>query len=171
MPPRPPQISDAAPTSSTVLVADTGDKPLLDRLSNSPEESSLWEKAYNAATPKTKEWIDGVLKSDDTLKSAESTQTKELIEIVQDMEKRHQDHGLQIQIGEKHILWKDYASRVISFIKAIGDIVIQFAPAPSGIIWSALKTVLQVLYFSKIPSLIVLLRSLSDQTTDVHRTG
>ncbi|KAL6806209.1 hypothetical protein J3E68DRAFT_433930 [Trichoderma sp. SZMC 28012] len=133
--------SDPVPSSSTVLAADTGDKSSSDCLSNSPEGSSLWEKAYNAATPKTKKWIDGFPKP---LKSAESTQTEELIEIVQEIEKRHQDHTLQIRVGEKQILWKDYAPRVISFIKAVGDVAVQFAPASSGIVWPALKTVLQM---------------------------
>ncbi|QYS94086.1 Pfs,NACHT and WD domain protein [Trichoderma simmonsii] len=136
--------SDPVPSSSIVLAADTGGKSSFDCLSNSPEGSSLWEKAYIAATPKTKKWIDGFSKPNGISKSAESTQTEELIEIVREIEKRHQDHALQIQVGEKQIFWKDYAPRVISFIKAIGDIAIQFAPAPSEIIWSALKTVLQM---------------------------
>ncbi|KKP07062.1 hypothetical protein THAR02_00821 [Trichoderma harzianum] len=131
------------------LAASTRHKSSSDCLSNSSERSSLWEKAYNAATPTTKKWIDGFSKPNGILKSAESTQMEELIEIVRDMEKRHQDHAfqdhtLQIRIRGKQIRWKDYAPRVISFIKAIGDIAIQFAPASSGIIWPALKTVLQM---------------------------
>ncbi|KAK4062672.1 uncharacterized protein Triagg1_9790 [Trichoderma aggressivum f. europaeum] len=135
---------DPAPSSSTVLAADTGDKPPSGCLSNSPGGSSLWEKAYNAATPNTKKWIDGLLKSNVTWMSAKSTQTEELIEVVREIETRHQGHALRIPVGGKQILWKDYAPRVISFIKVIGSITIQLAPAPSDIIWSALKTVLQM---------------------------
>ncbi|EHK26678.1 uncharacterized protein TRIVIDRAFT_141868 [Trichoderma virens Gv29-8] len=68
----------------------------------------------------------------------------ELIRLVQDIEKRHQDRALLIRVGEKDIFWRDYAPRLISSIKAIGDIAIQFAPAPSSIVWSALKAVLQM---------------------------
>ncbi|KAL5086890.1 hypothetical protein Trisim1_008639 [Trichoderma cf. simile WF8] len=136
--------NDLVQPSSTVLVVDAGDKPLSDCSSKFPEGSSVWEKAYNAANPETKKWIDGFLAPNSISKSADSIQTEELIEIVRNVEKRHQDHALRIRIGEKQILWKDYAPRVISFIKAIGDIAIQFAPAPSGIIWSALKTLLQM---------------------------
>ncbi|KAL7914469.1 hypothetical protein GGI35DRAFT_488641 [Trichoderma velutinum] len=125
------------------LAAGTGHEPSSDCLSDCPEGNSLWEKAYNAATPKTKKWVDGLLKPNGILMSAESTQTEELIGIVRDIEKRYQDHALRVRVGEKQILWKDYAPRVRSFIKAIGDIAIQFAPAPSGIIWPALKTLLQ----------------------------
>lgn len=145
-----PDDSDLVPSNSTVLAVDAGDKPLSDCLSKFPEGSSVWERAYNAANPETKKWIDGFLAPNSISKSADSIQTEELIEIVRNVEKRHQDHALKIRIGEKQILWKDYAPRVISFIKAIGDIAIQFAPAPSGIIWSALKTLLQVLPYSKI---------------------
>ncbi|KAL6834423.1 hypothetical protein V8C40DRAFT_88633 [Trichoderma camerunense] len=139
-----PDDSDLVLPSSTVLAVDAGDKPLSDCSSNFPEGSSVWEKAYNAANPETKKWIDGLLAPNSTSKSADSIQTEELIEIVRNVEKRQQDHALKIRIGEKQILWKDYAPRVISFIRAIGDIAIQFAPAPSGIIWSALKTLLQM---------------------------
>ncbi|PTB47989.1 hypothetical protein M431DRAFT_488090 [Trichoderma harzianum CBS 226.95] len=139
--------SDPSPENSDPalsLAASTSHESSSDCLSNSPKGSSLWEKAYNAATPKTKKWIDGFPKPNGILKSAESAQTEELVEIVREIEKRHQDHALQIRVGEKQILWKDYAPRVISFIKAIGDIAIQFAPTSSGIVWPALKTVLQV---------------------------
>ncbi|PNP56920.1 hypothetical protein THARTR1_03067 [Trichoderma harzianum] len=136
--------SDPIPSSSTILAADTGDKPPSSCSSNSPGGSSLWEKAYNAATPNTKKWIDGLLMSNVAWISAKSTQMEELIEVVREIETRHQGYALRIPVGGKQILWKDYAPRVISFIKAIGNIAIQFAPAPSDIIWSALKTVLQM---------------------------
>ncbi|KAL7959022.1 hypothetical protein V8C34DRAFT_313669 [Trichoderma compactum] len=112
-----PDDSDAVPSISIVLAAGTDDKTSPDCLPRYLEESRLWGKAYDATNPETKKWIDGLLTPNSILKSAER---------------------------EKHILWKDYVPRVISFIKAIGDIAIQFAPAPSDIIWSALKTLLQM---------------------------
>ncbi|KAL6830394.1 hypothetical protein J3E69DRAFT_353691 [Trichoderma sp. SZMC 28015] len=135
--------SDPAPSNSTVLTADTGDKPPSDCLSNQ-EGSNLWEKAYDAAAPETKKWIGEFLISNSILKTTEIAQAEELIKTVEEIEKGHQNHALHIRIRGEKFFWKDYAPRVISFIKAIGDIAIQFAPAPSGIIWSALKTVLQM---------------------------
>lgn len=157
-----PDDEDPGLSSSTILV-DTGDELPSDCLPQSSEDNTLWQKAYNAATPKTKKWIGGLLKPNGMLKSAETTQTEELIEIVRDIEKRHRDHALQIPIGGKQILWRDYAPRVRSFIEAIGDIAIQFAPAPSGIIWSTLKTLLQVLAHSKILIPATILHSLSNR--------
>ncbi|UKZ46852.1 hypothetical protein TrVGV298_001063 [Trichoderma virens] len=140
-----PGSSDPAPFSSTGVAADTGDKPPSDSLLAAISEGNkLWMEAYKTSKPETKKWIAGFPKQIDLLKQVDNVQMNELIRLVQDIEKRHQDRALLIRVGEKDIFWRDYAPRLISSIKAIGDIAIQFAPAPSSIVWSALKAVLQM---------------------------
>ncbi|UKZ73432.1 hypothetical protein TrVFT333_001079 [Trichoderma virens FT-333] len=140
-----PGSSDPAPFSSTAVAADTGDKPLSDSLLAAISEGNkLWMEAYKTSKPETKKWIAGFPKQTDLLKQVDNVKMNELIRLVQDIEKRHQDRALLIRVGEKDIFWRDYAPRLISSIKAIGDIAIQCAPAPSNIVWSALKAVLQM---------------------------
>ncbi|KAI0202456.1 hypothetical protein F4808DRAFT_468565 [Astrocystis sublimbata] len=54
-----------------------------------------------------------------------------------------EDIRLKIKIGEREIIWRDYASKVIQGLTVLGDTAIQFAPAPSSIIWSGLKVLLK----------------------------
>ncbi|KAL7944551.1 hypothetical protein V8C42DRAFT_325147 [Trichoderma barbatum] len=119
-------------SSSIIVAADAGDKPLPD---------GLWVEAYNSAKPETRKWIDRLTKRGDLTKS---TQIEDLIGVVRDIEKGYQDHALRIRVGEKDILWKSYAPRVISFLNVFRDIENQLAIAPIDIVWSALKAVLQV---------------------------
>ncbi|EHK20932.1 ankyrin protein, partial [Trichoderma virens Gv29-8] len=44
---------------------------------------------------------------------------------------------------DSEIMWRDYANRVVTWVTAIGDISINFAPAPSSAVWSAVKVLLK----------------------------
>ncbi|KAM0260999.1 hypothetical protein ACHAQJ_002434 [Trichoderma viride] len=91
------------------------------------QDRDLWEKAYQATSQDTKKWIEALPPSTD------STYAKDLIPIVQEIEKKHQSSALRIRVGDKDFFRKDYAPRVISLITTTGDVAIQFAPAPGDI--------------------------------------
>ncbi|KAJ0323194.1 hypothetical protein COL5a_008414 [Colletotrichum fioriniae] len=50
--------------------------------------------------------------------------------------------ALKLKFGDREKLWRDYANKVIPVVTAIGDIAINFAPAPSNVVWSAVKVLL-----------------------------
>ncbi|KAH6643208.1 hypothetical protein C7974DRAFT_119598 [Boeremia exigua] len=102
---------------------------------------SLWEEAYNQAYDQAgdelKAWLE---------KNASEPKTDdhiaELVELVRCSEEKHQKEAARLTIGNREILWRDYAERVVSSVTAIGDIAINFAPAPSSAAWSAVKVLL-----------------------------
>lgn len=107
---------------------------------------SLWVKAYDAAASDTRKWIESILDLDMSPDSNKSDRmwTEELVEMVKAMEKKHEDKAFRIIVGQKEINVRDYAAPAVAWLTTIGDIAIQFAPPPSGIIWPAIKILLQV---------------------------
>ncbi|KAK2013437.1 hypothetical protein LZ32DRAFT_676202 [Colletotrichum eremochloae] len=98
----------------------------------------LWQEAYNKAKEETRKWID----SSPPPASAEDP-ASELVELVRSSEKKHDKESLKLTVRGREILWRDYASRVVSVVTAIGDIAISFAPAPATTVWSAVKVLLK----------------------------
>jgi hypothetical protein len=68
----------------------------------------------------------------------------EIIQIVRRREEEHMKQALKLTVGNREVLWRDYAGRVVSLVTTIGDVAISFAPAPSPIIWSSVKVLLKV---------------------------
>ncbi|CAI0654474.1 unnamed protein product [Colletotrichum noveboracense] len=101
---------------------------------------NLWQEAYAKVDHKTRKWIDSIapMKKVDDVKDA----VHELVELVRCSEEEHSQEALKLKVGDREILWRDYANRVVSLITAIGDIAVAFAPAPSSTVWSAIKVLL-----------------------------
>ncbi|OPB41134.1 hypothetical protein A0O28_0108310 [Trichoderma guizhouense] len=100
--------------------------------------SDLWSQAYQELDDKAKKWIGDASKN---VSSEERTQ--DLITLVRNREEEYKDGTLKIRIGDSEIMWRDYANSVVSWLTAIGDISISFAPAGASAAWSALKVLLK----------------------------
>lgn len=103
-------------------------------------ESDLWLRAYQKLDDSTKKWIEDYSNKDSGEDNAQA-----LIADVRKREKEYKDGTPKLKVGDQEILWRDYANKVVAWITAIGDISISFAPAPSSIVWSAVKVLLKVL--------------------------
>lgn len=99
----------------------------------------LWQEAYNEVDEKTRKWI-----SDIPSVTNAKDPTRELVELVRCREEKYKEETLKLKVGDREILWRDYANRVVSVVTAIGDFAISFAPAPSSTVWSAVKVLLAV---------------------------
>ncbi|QYT02747.1 ANK_REP_REGION domain-containing protein [Trichoderma simmonsii] len=115
-----------------------------DGLAESPDTtvlgSDLWSRAYQALDEKSRKWILGTPE----LKPGNGKQwTTNLITIVREREAAYKDSTPKLKIGDREIIWRDYANKTVTWLVTIGDIAVNFAPAPSPIIWSALKVFLK----------------------------
>ncbi|KAJ4855435.1 ankyrin repeats (3 copies) domain-containing protein [Trichoderma breve] len=96
----------------------------------------LWSRAYQALDEKSRKWILGTSE----LKPGTGKQwTADLITLVRERERSYKDSTPKLKIGDREIIWRDYANKTVMWLVTIGDIAVNFAPAPSPIIWSALK--------------------------------
>lgn len=102
-------------------------------------ESKLWQEAFEKTDKMTNVRIDKYMSREDV-----KVQTNELIGIVREREKEFKDKTHKIKIGDREIIWRDYANRVVSWIIDIGNIAVKFAPTGSEVVWSALKVLLKV---------------------------
>ncbi|KAK1448166.1 hypothetical protein CCUS01_11910 [Colletotrichum cuscutae] len=98
----------------------------------------LWHEALNKTHQDTKSWMGkfGIDRSS-------TIQVQELTTLVRQSEEIYQDASSGLKIGERNILWRDYANRVVAWVTMIGDISVPFAPAPASPVWSALRVLLQ----------------------------
>ncbi|KID61782.1 uncharacterized protein G6M90_00g113390 [Metarhizium brunneum] len=144
------QSTGPANISKTIAAPDsTSDKSIADNQqdatgsdnvvqSDAKSESSLWQEALEKTDKMTKARIDKYMSREDV-----KVQTNELIGIVREREKEFQDKTHKINIGDREIIWRDYANRVVSWITDIGNIAVQFAPSGSAAVWSAMKVLLK----------------------------
>lgn len=102
-------------------------------------ESDLWSRAYRRLDDRTKHWI-----ADASKKDSGEEKTQDLIKVVREREEEYKDVTPKIKVGDQEIVWRDYANKVVAWVTAIGDISISFAPAPSSVVWSAVKVLLKV---------------------------
>ncbi|KAK1466032.1 hypothetical protein CMEL01_12024 [Colletotrichum melonis] len=129
-------------TSSTGIA----DNPSLLPASNVPGSSALdgststidlWQEACKKVDVKTQTWIASLPPPFNAQDPA-----GELAELVRTSEEEHKQEALKLKSGDREILWRDYANKVMPVVTAIGDIAINFAPAPSNVVWSAIKVLL-----------------------------
>jgi hypothetical protein len=119
-------------------VSGSGHTSLLRK--DSRAQSDLWQKAYDTAGENTRKWI-----HENIGKWSESANPlTELLDLVRSSEEKHDQDALQFKLHGRVVILRDYTSRVTSCLNTIGDIAINFAPAPSPIVWNALKVVLRV---------------------------
>ncbi|KAL6704775.1 hypothetical protein ACN47E_007696 [Coniothyrium glycines] len=117
-----PELTSIAPSSDNVTTA-------LDR--------SLWEEAQDQVNKQTLEWMQKLPDMRDT-----HNPIAEMVGIVRCREDEHKSSAVKLTIGDREILWRDYAERVVTLATSIGDIAIAFAPAPGSAVWSAVKVLL-----------------------------
>lgn len=114
------------------------------KVSDTIESSNIWAKAYKAATPDTRKWIENFSNMTISQNVGDQSWVRDILEAVRALEKKHQDSSLRITVGQKEIALRDYVVPTVKWLTLIGDISTQFAPAPSGVVWSAMKVLLQV---------------------------
>jgi hypothetical protein len=132
-----------SPTGSEhqpALIASTSDRTSATADTPLPQ-SDLWQEAREQVDESTLDWMK---------KNSVETDAKapifEIIQIVRRREEEHMEQALKLTVGNREILWRDYAGRVVSLVTTIGDVAISFAPAPSPIIWSSVKVLLNVCF-------------------------
>ncbi|UKZ78191.1 hypothetical protein TrVFT333_005926 [Trichoderma virens FT-333] len=102
------------------------------------DDCDLWSRAYEKLDDKTKKWVRDASKNE----SGEA-RSQDLITLVRKREEEYKDATPKLRIGDSEIMWRDYANRVVTWVTAIGDVSINFAPAPSSAVWSAVKVLLK----------------------------
>ncbi|KAF4934459.1 Ankyrin repeat and KH domain-containing protein 1 [Colletotrichum fructicola] len=134
--------SSSAPSAVNVKDKPASVTPITDQESATTDRAAatvdLWQEAYNKVDENTRKWIDSIPGAADA-----KDPVKELVELVRLREEKHGKGAPKLTIGGRQILWRDYASRVISLLTAIGDIAVTVAPAPSSTVWSAVKMLLK----------------------------
>ncbi|UQC89467.1 uncharacterized protein CLUP02_14998 [Colletotrichum lupini] len=106
-------------------------------LNGSTSTVDLWQEACKKVDVKTQIWIASLPPPSNVQNPA-----SELAEFVRASEEKHKQESLKLKSGDREILWRDYANKVIPVVTAIGNIAINFAPAPSNAVWSAIKVLL-----------------------------
>lgn len=107
---------------------------------HSGTQVDLWQEAYDAAEEDTRAWIDESLPD----RPENTNPFPELVDLVCRSEEKHEEKAWQFEHGGRPIFLRDYTNKVSSCLTAIGDLAIHFAPAPSPIIWNAVKVLLKV---------------------------
>ncbi|KAF4860934.1 Ankyrin repeat and SOCS box protein 3 [Colletotrichum siamense] len=129
--PSPASIEDkptsSTPTAGQASATEGGPTATLD----------LWQEAYDKVDAKIRKWVDGNPTPANT-----KDPISELVELIRSREKALENKALKLKVGDREILWRDYANRVVSVVTAMGDITINFAPAPATTVWSAVKVLL-----------------------------
>ncbi|KAL6863670.1 hypothetical protein J3F83DRAFT_745218 [Trichoderma novae-zelandiae] len=102
------------------------------------DDADLWSRAYRKLDGKTRQWIGDAAKND-----GGEERTQDLVTLVRQREEEYKDETPKLRVGGYEIMWRDYANRVVMWVTTIGDISMGFAPAPSAVVWSALKVLLK----------------------------
>ncbi|KAK5989227.1 Vegetative incompatibility HET-E-1-like protein [Cladobotryum mycophilum] len=137
--------SDAAADSTSIDTAPTDPiPPTANGINNPPDEpcqsKSLWLKAYELAKPDTRRWIESL--PDQNGVSDDKVQVEKLADTVKEIEKKVQGNNLRVKVGEKEVILGDYVGPIMTWITAIGDIAVQFAPVSCSVAWPALRGLL-----------------------------
>lgn len=130
------------------------------------DESDLWSRAYQNLDEKTKKWI-----KDASEKESGDARSQELITLVREREQKYKDETPKLRIGHYEVRWRDYANRVVTLVTIIGNISISFAPAPSPVVWPALKVLLKVRRYITLNLFLLIVKSLIRQTCANARTS
>lgn len=105
------------------------------------DPGDLWWQAYERLDEKTRKGIPGIPANP----SIETSRWMEdLVKIVREREEQYKSETPKLSVAGREIIWRDYAKKVVAIVTIIGDISINFAPAPSSLAWSAVKTLMQV---------------------------
>ncbi|KAK5998063.1 hypothetical protein PT974_00434 [Cladobotryum mycophilum] len=158
-----PSIESPVQSSAPIEPSPSCDEPLESQNSINTEPDP-WSQAYQQLDEKTKKWI----KSTSTDENGEKW-TEDLVTIVRQREGEYKDATPKLKVGDREIIWRDYADRVVMWVTTIGDIAINFAPAPSPVVWSALKVLMKA-NVSQCADLVAIF-GCADKVLDVIRRG
>ncbi|KAI1778949.1 hypothetical protein F4818DRAFT_402973 [Hypoxylon cercidicola] len=148
---------------------DASASPVEIEESTQMQDNDLWREAFERISKEEKEQISedlGQSGNENTAKSLiriekdqakfNKESAKDLVRTVKDHEAKFTNEATKIKVGERVIFWRDYAARVVDGLTVLGDIGVQFAPAPSAVVWSALKVLLKA-HVSEYESLVAIL--------------
>ncbi|PTB48146.1 hypothetical protein M431DRAFT_100631 [Trichoderma harzianum CBS 226.95] len=128
-------LTDSSQPPNLRPTSSVGDRPAKSS-DTAASESDLWSRAYQELDENSRNWILGTSE----LKPGSGKQwTEDLITLVREREEEYKGSTPKLKIGNREIIWRDYANKTVTWLVTIGDIAVNFAPAPSPIIWSALK--------------------------------
>ncbi|KAF4974625.1 hypothetical protein FZEAL_8484 [Fusarium zealandicum] len=84
-------------------------------------------------------------------------------------EDEYKDTTPKCTIGDRQVIWRDYADRVVTSVIAIGDVGVAFAPSPSAPIWGAIKVLLKA-HVHQLEDLVAIF-GCTDKVLSVVRRG
>ncbi|OBS29493.1 hypothetical protein FPOA_03430 [Fusarium poae] len=114
-------------------------------------DSELWYEALRKSDDQTREAIQRHRTS-----TRDENKAAELIAMVRNKQENFANTTAKIKIGNREIIWRDHATRVVTWVTNIGDIAVPFAPSPSSTVWSALKVLMQA-HVSRCEDLVAIL--------------
>jgi hypothetical protein len=100
----------------------------------------LWKQAYNRLTVSDQAALP-------TLQSHDGEFIDDILKATKESRDHCQAKGLKFKFGEKEIVVRDLADKIITWIdkfKAVGDTVVQFDPVHAALPWAAVRLFLQV---------------------------
>jgi hypothetical protein len=127
-------VAEAKPVNANLLP----DEPPIE-VNDTTTFSGLWFEAYKELSDDTRKWIDNKTKFADI-----KDPIQDLADLVRTKEEEYVNKTPTLRVGDREIIWRDYAERVVSWLITIGNISITFARAPSPVVWSAVKALLTV---------------------------
>ncbi|UKZ80833.1 hypothetical protein TrVFT333_008598 [Trichoderma virens FT-333] len=132
------------PISSVTNVRESG--LINDKGTDAIERSNIWLKAYDAAAPENRKWLESLpeLTTLQGINKRDESWVEEIVEVIKALEKKYQESSIRITVGQREIAPRDYVAPTIQYLTMIGDIATQLGPAPSGMMWSAIKVLLQL---------------------------
>jgi hypothetical protein len=119
-----------------------------DVIASKEPRRNLSKEAFDALPVETQDEIREIIPNAgsgaDEFSSSVPVQVHALVEFVKSKEEECEKKFWKINIGGKDIVVKDYVKSTLDVLQQIGDIAIQFAPTPGSIVWSGVKTIMQV---------------------------
>jgi hypothetical protein len=70
-----------------------------------------------------------------------------LVAVVKGKEAECEKKFWKVKVFDRDIVIRDYVKGTLNVLQQVGDVAIKFAPAPGSIVWSAVKTLMQVCTF------------------------
>jgi hypothetical protein len=111
-------------------------------------ERDLTKEAFYALPAETQEEVRKLIPNagSDVVEFSTSVtdEIRSLIGIVEIKEEECEKKFWKINIAGNDIVIKDYVKSTLNVLQQVGDIAINFAPAPGSIVWSGVKTIMQV---------------------------
>ena len=108
---------------------------------------NLSKEAFDRLPAETQEEVQKLIPHADLgandFTSSVPDQIHALIGIVQTKEEECEKKFWKINIGGNDIVIRDYVKSTLKVLQQVGDVAINFAPAPGSIVWSGVKTIMQ----------------------------